>query len=52
MGLLLANKKIGLRARKRKCKAIFIMRERERKKKTRKFHFVDATFNTKFQLEK
>jgi hypothetical protein len=49
----LANKKIGLGARKRKCKAIFAMREREKKKKeTRKFHFVDATFNTKLQLEK
>jgi hypothetical protein len=44
----LVDKKIGLGARKKKCKAVFAMRERERKRReTRKFHFVDATFNTK-----
>jgi hypothetical protein len=53
MGLFLADKKIPLGEQKRKCKAIFAMRERKRKnKETRKFHFVDTTFNTKLQLEK
>ncbi len=39
------------RERERECKAVFAMRERERRE-TGKFHFVDAAFSTKLQLEK